>query len=222
MPAVSSASARSRRARNSLTFEGILNAGEQVAATGFDALTIRAVATELESSPMSLYRYFGTKGELVDALLNRVLGRFAHPLEDGPWIEALRRFAVNHRTLLLDHPWAIAPLIANPYPGPNALPIGETALRILDRGNIRGDDAVAVFSGIVALNYGWSSFVVARSGSGGVQAVRDVARGQASPDYPFTGRVAEPLSRFGSDDHYASILDQLLVGVAAASPTRQL
>jgi AcrR family transcriptional regulator len=221
MPDLSSSPTRSRRARNSLTMEGILDAGEQVASTGFDALTIRAVATELDSSPMALYRYFGTKGDLVDALLNRVLGRFAHPSEDGSWIDALRRFAVNHRALLLEHPWAIAPLVAHPYPGPNALPIGETALRILDRGNITGDDAVAVFSGIVALNYGWSSFVVARAGSGGVQAVRDVTElPSASQDYPFTGRVVEPMSRFGSDDHYASILDQLLVGVASTSRTR--
>ncbi|QCP00817.1 hypothetical protein FCN77_20050 [Arthrobacter sp. 24S4-2] len=62
--------------------------------------------------------------------------------------------------MLRDHPWAITPLIGHPYPGPNALPIGEAALRILRRAGITGDPAVAAFSGIVALNYGWATFVL--------------------------------------------------------------
>jgi AcrR family transcriptional regulator len=74
MPSKTSAEPRSRRARNSLTVDAILDAAEHVAAAGFEALTVRAVAVALEAAPMSLYRYFATKDELVDALLNIVLG----------------------------------------------------------------------------------------------------------------------------------------------------
>ena len=74
---------RARRPRGSLTRELILDAAERVAATGFDALTMRAVAAELGAAPMALYRYFPTKDDLVNALRDRVLGRFqAEPPSD--------------------------------------------------------------------------------------------------------------------------------------------
>ena len=211
MSKIESAPPRTRRPRSSLTVEGILDAAELVASQGFTALTVRAVATELESSPMALYRYFTTKDELVDALLNRVLGRFVVLPETGDWIADLRRFAVDHRRLLSEHPWAINALTLNPNPGPNALPIGEAALRILRGAGISGDDAVATFSGIIALNYGWSSFVA------GKQLADDdspmpVTTGPHT--HPLTGDVAEAMSRYGSDDQYDTVLGQLLAGIA--------
>ena len=208
---------RHRRARNSLTLESILDAAENVAAAGFEALTIRAVATELQSSPMALYRYFSTKDELVDALLNRVLGRFERPTETDSWIDDLRTFARKHRELLTRHPWAIAPLIAHPYPGPNALPIGETALRILQRAGISGDGAVATFSGIIALNYGWASFVVEREGGNGDQPAGRASLPEAPAEYTLTAEVAEAMNRYGSEEHYERVLSQLLTGIEAGA-----
>lgn len=215
MPHDVRAAPRSRRPRNTLTMEAILDAAEGVAARGFENLTIRAVATELEASPMALYRHFDTKDELVDALLNRVLGRFCPPPGSARWIDELRDFARRHRELLNGHPWAIGALIGHPYPGPNALPIGETALRILGRGGISGDAAVATFSGIIALNYGWSSFVLAR----GREAPATLP--PAPPEYPLSLAAAGSLAGYGSTAHYERVLDQLLAGVeaAAAAPT---
>jgi AcrR family transcriptional regulator len=203
---------RSRRARSSLTVDEILAAAEHVAAEGFEALTIRAVATELQSSPMALYRYFATKDDLVDALLNTVLGRFAPPAQTDNWVDDLRAFAHSHRELLARHPWALAPLMRSPFPGRNALPIGEAALRILRRGGITGTEAVATFSGIIALNYGWSSFVLGRADEepGVVPALPE-------PDFPLTAEVADELSRYGSAEHYEFTLTQLLAGLNAAA-----
>jgi hypothetical protein len=59
--------------RGSLTTGDILDAAERVAGEGFAALTIRAVAADLQASPMALYRYFATKDDLVDALLTGCL-----------------------------------------------------------------------------------------------------------------------------------------------------
>jgi AcrR family transcriptional regulator len=207
---------RTRRPRSSLTVDGILDAAELVAARGFEGLTVRAVATELESSPMALYRYFTTKDELVDSLLDRVLGRFEVSPETEDWIVDLRTFALDHRRLLNEHPWAIAPLTLHPNPGPNALPIGEAALRILRRAGISGDDAVATFSGIIALNYGWSSFVVGKGRADDPENDQTAAQPLTVPGaYPLTGDVADVMSRYGSDDHYDTVLSQLLAGIDA-------
>jgi AcrR family transcriptional regulator len=218
MSQVDPATPRTRRARSSLTVEGILDASELVAARGAESLTIRAVATALGSSPMALYRYFATKDELVDALLNRVLGRFEQSGESQDWIADVRAFALDHRRLLSEHPWAVALLTMHPNPGPNALPIGEAALRILRRGGITGDDAVATFSGIIALNYGWSSFVIGRRRGLDVEDNQPATRQPMDPaNYPLTMEVSEALSRYGSDEHYDKVLSQVLVGIAAVT-----
>jgi AcrR family transcriptional regulator len=208
---------RSRRPRNSLTVEEILDVAERVAAGGIETLTIRAVATELESSPMALYRYFSTKEELVDALLNRVLGRMEPPSESASWIQDLGVFARNHRDMLSRHQWAVTALIAHPVPGPNALPIGEWALRILDRGGITGDAAVATFSGIIGLNYGWASFVVARTAGAGESLAQDLVDPGVAQAFPFTASVARPMSRYGSAEHYELMLGQLLAGISSGA-----
>jgi len=206
-------SPRPRRTRNSLTITSILDAAEAVASTGMESLTIRAVAEELGSSPMGLYRYVAGKEELVEALLDRVLGRMPAVPESGDPLEDLAAFATAHRDLLLAHPWAVPGLIAHPLPGPNALPIGEQALRILHRLGVDGDRAVAAFSGIIALNYGWVSFSIARSATAAAPSLQRIASGPLG-DFPYTTAVAEAMARFGSEDHYAMVLTGLLSGLS--------
>jgi AcrR family transcriptional regulator len=138
---------RTRRPRGSLTPEVILDAAEKVAADGFDALTMRAVAARLGAVPMALYNHFATKEQLVDALLDRVLGRFEPQPHTDAWAEDLRRFARAHRRLLVTHPWAVAPLFTQPNPGISSVRIGEFALAILRRGGLSNARAVAAFSG---------------------------------------------------------------------------
>ncbi len=81
----------------------------------------------------------------------------------------------------------MAPLFTRPNPGLGAARIGEHALGILRRGGLEAGAAVAAFSGVIALNYGWSSFKNAPALDAG----------------------------YGSDDHYDFVLDRLLGGLAA-------
>jgi AcrR family transcriptional regulator len=216
---------RTRRPRGSLTPEAILDAAEIVAANGFDALTMRAVAARLSAVPMALYNHFATKDQLVDALLDRVLSRFEPQPATDDWAEDLRRFARAHRRLLITHPWAVAPLFSQPNPGISAVRIGEFALGILRRGGLSNARAVAAFSGIIALNYGWSSFTTARHLDPELPG-HDVAATLAQlprTEYPLTVDVADEMGAYGSDHHYDFVLDQLLSGlrVTANSESEQ-
>jgi AcrR family transcriptional regulator len=210
---------RTRRPRGSLTREVILDAAEAVAAQGFDALSMRAVAARLGAVPMALYNHFATKERLVDALLDRVLSRFDPEPATDDWVEDLRRFARAHRRLLVEHPWAVAPLFSRPNPGMSSVRIGELALGILRRGGLSDARAVAAFSGIVALNYGWSSFTTARDldpgGPGG--EVGAVLAALPPAEYPLTVAVAGELGAYGSDRHYDFVLAQLLAGLRATA-----
>jgi AcrR family transcriptional regulator len=193
-----------------------------VAAQGFDALTMRAVAARLEAVPMALYNHFATKEQLVDALLDRVLSRFepAPPTDD--WIEDLRVFARSHRRLLADHPWAVAPLFTQPNPGLSAVWIGEHVLGILERGGLSDDQAVAAFSGLIAINYGWSSFTAARDldPSGPSHDVAATLRQLPREVFPLTADVADAMGAYGSDAHYDFVLSQFLGGLCSSAEHR--
>ncbi len=208
---------RPRRPRGSLTPEVILEAAEAVAAQGFDALSMRAVAGRLEAVPMALYNHFATKEQLVDALLDRVLSRFEPQATTDDWTDDLRHFARAHRRLLVEHPWAVAPLFTQPNPGMSSVRIGELALDILRRGGLSNARAVAAFSGIIALNYGWSSFTAARDldPEGPSHDVSAMLAQLPRSEYPLTVDVATEMGAYGSDDHYDFVLDQLLAGLRA-------
>jgi AcrR family transcriptional regulator len=208
---------RTRRPRGSLTAEVILDAAEAVAAQGFDALSMRAVAARLGAVPMALYNHFATKEQLVDALLDRILGRFEPDPATDDWAEDLRRLARAHRRLLVSHPWAVAPLFTRPNPGMSSVRIGELALGILRRGGFSDARAVAAFSGIIALNYGWSSFTTARDldPDGPGHDVGAMLAKLPPTEYPLTVDLAEEIGAYGSDHHYDFVLDQLLSGLRA-------
>jgi hypothetical protein len=73
---------------------------------------------------------------------------------------------------------------------------------------------VAAFSGIIALNYGWSSFVVARTAGAGESLAEDLAEQAVAQAFPLTAAVAGPMGSYGSGDHYELVLSQLLKGIA--------
>jgi AcrR family transcriptional regulator len=210
---------RRRRPRGSLTREVILDAAEHVARQGFDALTMRAVAARLGAVPMALYNHFATKDQLVDALLDRVLSRFEPEPAGDDWLEDLRRFARAHRRLLMRHPWAVAPLFTQPNPGMSSVRIGELALTILRRAGFSDTHAVAAFSGIIALNYGWSSFTTARDldPAGPGHDVGAMLAALPPTEYPLTVGVADEMGAYGSDHHYDFVLDQYLRGLRATA-----
>lgn len=219
MASSSSAPVRTRRPRGSLTRDLILDAAEDVAQQGFDALTLRAVADRLQAAPMALYRYFATKDELINALLDRVLGRFEPEPPTGDWVEDLRGFARAHRQLLDRHPWALAGLFSHPNPGLNATRIGEVALEILSRARFTNENVVAIFGGLLALNYGWSSFASARDvqPTNAAGQVRQALAALSATEYPHTVAVAAEMAGYASDRHYELVLEQLLVGIHSAA-----
>jgi AcrR family transcriptional regulator len=207
---------RRRRPRGSLTPEEILGAAEAIAASdGFGALSMRAVAGRIGAAPMALYNHFATRDALVDALLDGVLHRFEPVPPTDDWAEDLRGFARAHRRLLAEHPWVVAPLFAQPNPGLGAARIGEHVLGILRRGGFPGERAVAAFSGVIALNYGWSSFTAAREldPRGAGHDVAAILSSLPAEHFPLTAGVAEAMGAYGGDAHYALVLEAFVTGL---------
>jgi AcrR family transcriptional regulator len=71
---------------------------------GLERLSMRLVARELGVSPMALYRHVADKDDLLDGLVERLLGELDAPDESLPWDERLRTLARKVRALAHRHP----------------------------------------------------------------------------------------------------------------------
>jgi AcrR family transcriptional regulator len=99
--------AKRARTRKPLTRERVLDAAAAIAdADGIEALSMRKLGQALGVEAMSLYNHVANKGELVVAMVDRVVGEFDLPEDERRWEAAIRRCAISAHDLLLEHPWA--------------------------------------------------------------------------------------------------------------------
>lgn len=87
---------------------------------GLSALTTRRVAEDLGISPMSLYTYVPGKDELLDLMLDHVLGEIERP-RGKTWRDKLAHVARQNWELALRHPWMLEVVTHRPVLGPNVL-----------------------------------------------------------------------------------------------------
>ncbi|GAA2821058.1 TetR/AcrR family transcriptional regulator C-terminal domain-containing protein [Kitasatospora sp. CM 4170] len=104
-----------------------------VDAEGLDALSTRRLATELSVSGPSLYNHFGTKDELLDAVVDSVMGEVDLSMftPGAPWPEALRAWARSYRAALAAHPNVVPVLAQGPGRRPNALRLADAVFGCL-------------------------------------------------------------------------------------------
>lgn len=219
-----------RGPRPALTLDRIITAAVGIAdAEGLTALSMRRLATDLGTGTMSLYRYVPGKAELLDLMLDHVLGE--PPADDGTtdgepadWRAALGAMAHAHLEQLRRHPWLLKVNQARTVLGPNALRGLERSLA-----GIRGMGLpdTELISTIITVN----SFVegVARTRLHISEAARETGvsdddfwehqrpyleRAMLSGDYPLMAALSEDAFGQGTD-HFAFGLRRLIDGFEA-------
>ncbi len=132
--------------RTTLTREAVVEAAVARAdEEGLDALSFRRLAADLGVTPMALYRYVGSKDELLMAMGELVYGEFPLPDPSGTWQQQLRELAHAYRRLLLRHP-AVAEIERKglPMPSTSGLRVIEVLLGALRTAGFSPQDAAAL------------------------------------------------------------------------------
>lgn len=211
--------------RQVMSVERIVEAALRIAdAEGLDAVSMRRVATELNSGTTSLYRHVASRDELLDLMIDSVQG---DPLPElsGDWRADLAGIARRLRTVLLRHPWIGAVQASRPALGPNALRQMDYVLTAAT--SLTPDITVAsnVMSLVMCYVFGAVSVELAeqeaqrrtgltqeqwRAGVG--PYLREVIASGAYPQ--FARRIIEA-DDLGPDQQFEFGLDCLLDGVAA-------
>jgi AcrR family transcriptional regulator len=103
-------------------------------AEGLDAASMRRIAAEIGTGAMSLYRYVPGRDDLVELMIDHVLGELDLPAApSGDWRADLTLLAERSRAIRLRHPW-FSDADRRPSFGPNQLRTVEFGMGALDVG----------------------------------------------------------------------------------------
>ncbi|MFF3257133.1 TetR/AcrR family transcriptional regulator [Actinacidiphila glaucinigra] len=95
------------RTRRPLSRKRILAAAVALADDGgVAALSMRKIAAALGVVPMALYKHVANKDELLDGMIDAVVGEIDPPADGVGWKPAVRGRVLSARRMLLRHPWA--------------------------------------------------------------------------------------------------------------------
>ena len=131
MDAVTEAGATAER-RTPLTRDRVLAAAVDLADRGgYEGLSMRKLGQELGVDAMALYRHIRGKDDLLDGLVEVIVGQIEAPSPAGDWKATLRAQAMAARAVMLRHPWARQVLEERGTGGPATLAHIEFALTTL-------------------------------------------------------------------------------------------
>ncbi|NKY85986.1 TetR/AcrR family transcriptional regulator [Nocardia veterana] len=218
------------RPTTSLSRGEILRAALTIAdADGARALTMRRVAEAVgASTPMSLYRYVGSKDGLVDLMIDAVYGEI--PLPDAPasrgWRPALERLALDTWAVIRRHLWFGELVHTRPPLGPNALRYFDFRFALLEPLGLSADE-LSLLTGAVdghlfgaALQAAEEQRMRARVGLATDDQLAEAARPLVEPmlgddRYPAFARWFHGRTGAGPADPVAWTLGCLLDGITA-------
>jgi AcrR family transcriptional regulator len=131
-------SRRERPAKPALTRQGIIDAALVILRVeGLNRVTMRRIATALDTGPASLYVYVRNTEDLhaqiLDALLEPVTASTPGP---GTWRDRLKALLTSYRAVLFAHP-EIARMALSTHPsGPNYMALVDAILALLGEGGV--------------------------------------------------------------------------------------
>jgi AcrR family transcriptional regulator len=123
-----------------LSRERVLRTAVQLAdESGIEALSMRKLAQALDVVPMALYRHVANKDELLDGMIDVVVGEIDPPLEGPDWKTTIRARILSARRALLRHAWASRVMESRTSATPVVLGYMDSMIRLFRTGGFSLD-----------------------------------------------------------------------------------
>jgi AcrR family transcriptional regulator len=121
--------------RASLSRERVLQAAVALADQGgLQSLSMRKLAEELGVVPMAIYKHVARKEELLDRMIDVVVGEIDPPDHEADWKTAVRKRILSARQALLRHPWASRAMESKSNPTPLVLAYMDSMIGLFREG----------------------------------------------------------------------------------------
>ena len=185
---------------------------EVIGREGLAGFSLRKLAGALGCTAMSLYHHYPSKGHLMDALIDRVVGGLTPvPSCDLPWRERVRRVALDWRRMALGHP-ALVPFIATHRMNtPRALAYIEAVIGLFRDGTAGDEEAARMFR---AVGYYLAGAVLEETAgyARGPSTVAPVPEDVMARDYPHVFASAAFFAAEAREATFLAGLDALIDG----------
>jgi AcrR family transcriptional regulator len=189
---------------------------------GIGSLSMRRIADHLGVVPMALYKHVSNKDEILDRMLDVVIGEIDPPATDLDWKAAVRQRMLSAREALLRHPWAARVFETRTEPGPAMMAYVDSMIGLFRAGGFSIDLTHHVLHTMGSRLFGYTQEVVndGEAGDPTEQAARYAAIADVYPNiYELVLTVAHDDASIvggrGCDDRFEFefALDLLLDGI---------
>lgn len=184
---------------------------------GFGALNMRALAQELGSAPMSLYRHVSNKDDLIDGMIDVVFSEMYVPAIGGDWKQELRERGRSARAALQRHPWAVGLMESRLHPGEASATHHNATMGCLREAGFPFREAVHAYNLLDAYTYGFAlqelNIPFETADESGEAA--ETTLGGRGDQFPYLVEVVQELSKRGYDytEEFEFGLDFILGGL---------
>ena len=206
--------------RAPLTRERVLRAAVELADRGgIEALSMRKLGQALGVEAMALYRHVRDKTDLLDGVVEVVVGEIErHPPGDD-WKATMRAQAMEARRVMHRHPWARRALEDRGTTGPATLAYIESVLAILHAGGFSIDVAHHSLHLLGSRVFGFSQDLFEEGGDEADAQADPIVMGMMADRFPRITELARAASHEGvlgrcdDDIEFAFGLDLILDGL---------
>jgi AcrR family transcriptional regulator len=206
--------------RTPLSRERVLRAAVDLGDRGgIDALSMRKLGQTLGVDAMAIYRHVRSKDDLLDGVVEAIVGEIDRPLVGEDWKASLRQQAMAARRVMLRHPWARQVLEERGTGGPATLARVEAALSALLDGGFSMEVAHHALHALGSRIFGFNQDLFEESGDVDPSPEAAVAMTRALAGYPRISELAQAASHEGvlgrcdDDVEFAFGLDLILDGL---------
>jgi AcrR family transcriptional regulator len=193
---------------------------------GLDALSMRRLAQRLGVGTMTLYGYFRSKEELLDAAVGAAAEEFAFDDPGGPWRERLRAYVHAVRAVLERHPSLPQLRARQPILQPAAFRMSEGAVQILLDAGFTPEEAARAFRVLFVTVFGDRLFNADEPTAESRRMVRAALLSLPEDEFPAITAAADGMAAStGGEEQFAFslelVLDALEARVHSAASSHQ-
>jgi AcrR family transcriptional regulator len=188
---------------------------------GVESLSMRKLAQELGVVPMALYKHVANKEELLDGMVDIVVGEIDPPDRGADWRSAVRQRILSARRALLRHPWASRVLESRTNPTPVVLAYMDSMIGMFRSGGFSIDLTHHVMHAVGSRIFGFTQELFDDSANADPQAAAALPPEMAK-QFPYITELTIAISHDeqsvvgpGCDDQFEFefALDLLLDGI---------
>jgi AcrR family transcriptional regulator len=202
--------------RTPLTRERVLAAAIGFAdRDGIEAISMRRLAQELGVEAMSLYTHVRNKDDLLDGMVDALVGEIPKGAGGGDWMTSIRGMALGARGVFVRHPWAPRTVQTRTAPGPAMLGYLNAVIGTLREGGFSIAEAHHALHVLGSRLLGFTQDLFDDSAELAPEAAASLAR-ELAPAFPHVAEMAVAVTHDGAlgpcDDEaeFALTLDLML------------